>query len=268
MDGLPAIAVATYNVLADVYIKREYYPRTRSTLLLKENRYPKIIERIVELRDLDLDIICLQEVDYELFSLAESRLRNLGYEGRWAHKSRGRLDGCATFISTSWRVMERRIVVYEDEGVNGERSGYIALLTAVEKNDVKVVIANTHLKWDPPGISREKQYGFIQAAELLKAIGDRAPKTIICGDFNAEWGSDVLDVFSSAGFMDAHDHYLKTANPEGKAKKIDYILCNSAFSPHPFSATVVTDETPLPSEREPSDHILLAAGFTAKPPIK
>jgi len=259
VDSPGQIVVATYNVLADAYVKPKYYPSIDPLLLAKENRYPRIVKRVAQLRN--ADIICLQEVDYELFVLAESRLRKIGYHGRWVHKGRGKPDGCATFVRNFWRVTETRILGYNDECIDGEKSGHIALMIAVERNDMAVIVVNTHLKWDPPDTPPEKQYGLAQARELLAILGKRMLRTIVCGDFNVEKESGVIKMFLLARFTDAHDSSVATANPENKAKKIDYIMCSTAFSPRPFPTTIVEDKTPLPSGTEPSDHVLLAAAF-------
>lgn len=259
MDIPGEIVIATYNVLADAYIKPEFYPHVDPLLLAKEVRYPRIAKRIAELRT--ADVICLQEVDYELFALVDSRLRKLGYQGRWAHKGRGRPDGCTTFIHKSWKTAETRILVFQDEHIDGEQSGHVALINVIKKDGTTLTVANTHLKWDPPGTPPERQYGLAQASELLRQLGEQRFRAIICGDLNAEKESDTIQELLRFRFVDAHDSSVATANPSGKAKKIDYILCHQIFRPHPFPTTIVDDQTLLPSSTEPSDHILLAAAL-------
>ena len=85
--------------------------------------------------------------------------------------------------------------------------------------------------------------------------------TVICGDFNAEPESDVLELARSRGLVDAYASVADacTCNANGKKKRSDYILCTNDFVPIPSPLPAIDDDTPLPSEVEPSDHIPIEA---------
>jgi hypothetical protein len=57
-----------------------------------------------------------------------------------------------------------------------------------------------------------------------------------------------------------HDAYAKlpqafTANANGRKKRIDFILYSDDFGATPAPIAPIGDDTPLPSDTEPSDHL-------------
>jgi mRNA deadenylase 3'-5' endonuclease subunit Ccr4 len=157
--------VVSYNVLADSYIKPAFYPGADQQHLNPAWRRAALIERIASF---PADVICLQEVEADLFARLQARLA--GFSGRYAPKT-GKPDGCATFVREPvrlWHALE-----YSDG------SGHVALLAEVEAPGRPFGIANTHFRWGPPGT----RIGLDQAIELLNAIGEGP--WIIAGDFNA-----------------------------------------------------------------------------------
>ena len=223
------LAIATYNVLADAYIRREFYPRTEPALLRPGARDAALIERI---RGFDADVICLQEVEQRLMDA-------IGLPGEFVHKAGGKPDGCATFV----RGEARHEALHFDDG-----TGHLVLITRA----AGVTIANTHIKWDA-------KWGVGQAEAIVRALASHPRPWIVCGDFNAEPDSSVLSVFRD--FVDAHPVSVCTCNSNGRAKKIDYILATRELSASPIASPIVTDDTPLPSALEPSDHVSLRAIF-------
>ena len=235
----------SWNVLADAYVRREYYPHTPPEVLDRAKRRRAVGDRIAKLAG--ADVICLQEIDSALFALAEEILPSAS--GRLFRK-RGRGEGCAIFVRRELAAdLEWREIVFSD------RSGHVALGCTFGG----LTVANTHLKWEPEGTPAESHRGRVQLAEVLDAwpSGSR----IVCGDFNAEPDSDVLELARSRGLVDAYaslpDAY--TCNSNGKKKRIDFILCTNDFVPTPSPVPVIDDDTPLPSELEPSDHVAIEA---------
>jgi mRNA deadenylase 3'-5' endonuclease subunit Ccr4 len=62
------IRVVSWNVLADAYVRREYYPQTSTTVLERASRRASVVDRLVSFAD--ADVLCLQEVDDALFAAA------------------------------------------------------------------------------------------------------------------------------------------------------------------------------------------------------
>jgi endonuclease/exonuclease/phosphatase family metal-dependent hydrolase len=74
-------------------------------------------------------------------------------------------------------------------------SGHVALIVILETEDHVLGIANTHLKWDPPGTPVEEQWGYRQIRQLLaeqRTFDPPCHAWVVCGDFNATPGSDVV----------------------------------------------------------------------------
>src|SRR5947209_3708664 len=89
--------VASYNILAEAYTLPDRYPGIPSALLVPENRRPALIRHI---SGLGADLICLQEVEPEVFRALEAALGPRGYQGHYAQKT-ARPDGCASFVRTA-----------------------------------------------------------------------------------------------------------------------------------------------------------------------
>ena len=200
----------------------------------------------------------IQEVEREIYAALEATLLPLGYAGRYAPKGGRKPDGCATFWRRAVFTLRRsERLAYADD------SDHIAQLTSFEHADRIIGLANTHLKWTPPGATHDLD----QMQELLGLLASprwAGANWIICGDFNAKPDSPVLSALADAGYRPSHLGAAQgfTANPNGAAKTIDY-LCHRAglrSSPHPLPP--IGDRTPLPAATQPSDHLAVAADFT------
>jgi mRNA deadenylase 3'-5' endonuclease subunit Ccr4 len=262
----PKITIATYNVLADAYIRPEYYPGVDTRHLASPDRYERVVERIA---GLGADVVCLQEADHALYVLVERRLRSLGYHGRWAHKDMGKPDGCAMFVGPGCRHADWRVHVYDDAFIDGKPSGHIALMTDIRRNGLEVRVATTHFKWMPSDEVPERHVGFVQAKRLVDALSDGADArhgTIVCGDFNAQPDSPMLSMFAESGYVDPHAATTATFMAEGRPQKLDYLLYHGAglrVQAHP--APDIRAVSPLPSQGEPSDHLPLVTTFFVEP---
>jgi mRNA deadenylase 3'-5' endonuclease subunit Ccr4 len=128
-----SFTVATYNVLATSYIKPEWYPGVSDHLLRAETRVPALVRHI---EALDADVLCLQEVESDVFAALADRLGPLGHAGYYERKGRNRPDGCATFVRTAaFGVRHTRRLEYRDREAGAEaHSGHVALLLALERD--------------------------------------------------------------------------------------------------------------------------------------
>lgn len=256
---MPDLTIASYNVLADAYIRPEYYRDASHPFLEPTSRRRSLIERVFSL---DADVLCLQEVDYETFRELEEGGRARGYAfARWLHKAMGKPDGVATFVRETFTAASSMNIDFMDGRGEAQRSGCVGLLTFLHKGPVVLNVVNTHFKWDPPGTNPEDSVSLAQADQLLSTVGQN-PFSIVCGDFNAEPGSALLSRFADADYRDAHPARPPTFIAKGRPQKLDYILHRPRLKAYAVAPPELRPETLLPSASEPSDHLPLVAGFT------
>ncbi|MCC6554158.1 MAG: endonuclease/exonuclease/phosphatase family protein [Polyangiaceae bacterium] len=238
--------VVSYNILADAYLRPEYFPHTPPEILDPARRRAAMIERLVSL---SADVYCLQEVEEPMYRALAAALP--GHERRFAQKSGKKVDGCATF----WRglsLASERTLRYADE------TGHVALLLTLEDAaGRRLGVANTHLKWEPLDAPPESRVALGQVRQLLGALDPGGGvEWIACGDFNATPDSGILREAALAGLRDPFEgRDAFTANSNGRAKRIDYLLHTAALTCRPLDPPTIADDTPLPSSSEPSDHL-------------
>jgi CCR4-NOT transcription complex subunit 6 len=97
-----------YNVLCDKYATRQYYGYCPAWALTWDYRKKLILD---EIKTLNADIICLQELETEQFhQFFLPELKQFDYDGIFSAKSRAKtmaehdkkhVDGCAIFFKTS-----------------------------------------------------------------------------------------------------------------------------------------------------------------------
>jgi mRNA deadenylase 3'-5' endonuclease subunit Ccr4 len=254
--------VATWNVLANAYVRPEWYPGVPAEFLDPARRVPALAAHAAAL---DTDVLCLQEVEKPVVTALEGRLGQLGYAARFEKKGQGRPDGCATFFRQGlFTLRGAQRLEYHDRGAGPDDSGHVALLLALENEGRLLGMANTHVRWDRPGTPREGQVGYRQVVELVEAcerFGPRCGGWVVCGDFNRTTDDEAVAAMRQAGFAFAHagrPHVL-SAVANGRAKLIDYIFHTTALRSRPIDPPAIHDSTPLPSAEQPSDHLALLA---------
>src|SRR6266567_3346963 len=125
--------MATWNVLATAYIRREYYPKTPPEVLDPVRRAPALASFA---KSLGVDILCMQEVEREVFAGLEAGLGDVCYDGKYALKGGNRPDGCATFFRLErFNLVTAQRFAYLDGDGGGRESGHIAQLLIVKDGD-------------------------------------------------------------------------------------------------------------------------------------
>jgi mRNA deadenylase 3'-5' endonuclease subunit Ccr4 len=255
--------IASYNVLADSYVRPDWYPNVEPEVLRCARRRFALVERVARL---DANIICLHEVEADAYALFELSLGAQGYEGVYAKKGCGKPDGCAMFFRQGGPRFTGSGTVYYHDGLRGDPdSGHLALVSSFEFGWGVIRVATTHLKWDREDKSPEEHLGYRQIGELICdhfKPDQTAYAWIVCGDMNAQPDSPVVKEFVDSGFIDAYaGHEQATCNPNRRAKRIDYIFHTAGLRAKPARLMEIDDLTPLPSSDEPSDHLAIVATF-------
>jgi mRNA deadenylase 3'-5' endonuclease subunit Ccr4 len=256
--------VATYNVLASAYAHNARYPRTPATVLASAGRVPALAQYI---SSLNADILCLQEVEPEVLAALGARLGPRNYAQRYARRTGGQPDGCATFFRYGvFGCSEEQLISFAD-GDNGQAdTGNIALVTILGSADRRIGIINTHLTWDPPGTPLATQRAYRQSGQLLatyEKMAASADAWIVAGDFNVTPESEIVEMMKRASFEYAHSGYsgMNTCTFNGESKMIDYLFYSAPLRCQPREITRIDGSTILPSAQQPSDHVAVVANF-------
>lgn len=211
------IRVLTYNILSEIYANTQSYPQCPSWALAWTYRKLNLIR---EMSRFDADILCLQEVQADHYEdHLYPRFQQKGYEGCFKGKTReamgrqGKIDGCATFFRADMFSLREEYVVEfdtiaqsrtkEPRILNRVLKGNVGLILILDTFDGSgpLVVANTHLYWDPEftDVKLFQTDVFMQELELLvqlRRLGPDVP-TILAGDFNSEPGSSVYELVST-----------------------------------------------------------------------
>lgn len=197
--------VLSYNILADNLMAAHpaIYTRSRREDLAWAARWAGIKE---ELRDMDWpDIVCLQEVQFRnpnhASELIVPFLARHGYTAVVKPKSGQKDDGCLTAFKKDKFVLDESCPVdYKVDRVpvlDRDNVGLLLKLTPISGPSCPLIIANTHLLYNP----KRGDIRLCQTAMLLAEIdrlrsGSSTP-VILTGDLNSEPSSPVLKLLTS-----------------------------------------------------------------------
>jgi mRNA deadenylase 3'-5' endonuclease subunit Ccr4 len=252
------IKLTSYNILANSYVKPEWFTRSQPKYLAWDFRKELLVNK---LKDLQSEIICLQEVEPAAFDYLEKVLADHEYNGIYQQK-KNRPDGCACFYNYKKLDFQGFETHYYNDRANGENnSGHLAMIARFKFDVGLITIVNTHLKWD---INKENnQIGYLQIKELIDlyiSAGKNDYGWVICGDFNSQPGSPAIKELINNNFVDVYaDKKQNTSNSNFKAKRVDYIFCTKEIVGAPEDILEINDQTPLPSHEDGSDHIAITA---------
>jgi nocturnin len=252
------VTITSNNILANSYVKPEWFTRSEPKYLDWDFRKRLLADKLIESQS---EIICLQEVEPQAYDFLEKSLDSHKYKGIYQSKQK-KPDGCACFYRNDRLNLAGVNTHYYNDKANGEdNSGHLALIIKF-KFDIGIVgIINTHLKWDKN--KENNQIGLIQIRELMESyinVDKDVYGWIICGDLNSLPDSPVIKELTSNNFIDIYASKAQnTSNANFKAKRVDYIFCSKEINGTPKEIREIDNITPLPSEKEPSDHLAITA---------
>ena len=254
--------VVTYNVLAQAYVRADRYPGVDPRALAPGPRRALLLRRIAEL---DADLLCLQEVEADLYEALTALLP--GHRGVYEQKH-GRPDGAATFIREPRFALEQHTMLHYR--ACEPDADHLAIVTTVRDTTTEpareLVIANTHLRWQPEHTPVDRHLGVLQIDELLEQLKlvPRTTPRVLAGDLNAISQSPVVARAERAGLaLSARSQRpWDTTVINGRRRKIDYLLFDGDLSPSPGALPQLSRDRPMPSLAEPSDHLPLSVDFT------
>jgi len=256
---MTTFTAVTYNVLAQSYVRADRYPLSSREALDPTRRHALLFARI---EALNADLLCLQELEPAIHDELRGRL-HAAYHVAYVMRG-GRPDGVAVFARRSlfgW-------LGYDDLHFQAHRPGDddLALIVRLTLGDQPLLVACTHLPWQPGSTPPAEHIGRRQMLELVGLRDAEAPAAtwIFAGDFNATPQSSVLAAATERGM----DESCRAQRPwdtcaiNGRRRKLDYLLFSAGrLRPHPGVLPKLSGDTVMPSLTEPSDHLPLRVDF-------
>jgi mRNA deadenylase 3'-5' endonuclease subunit Ccr4 len=249
-------SAATYNILADAYVRRDRYRSSPPSTLEPGPRRRLLLDRIAAL---DVDLLCLQEVEPAAHEAIAARLGE-GFVGAYAKRER-HPDGASLFARRSCLGLERcETVRFRDD------DDRLALIGHLRLGERRLIVASTHLQWCPDGTPAERHVGRAQMIELLDHLAAEGGGAtwIVAGDLNATSQSSVVAAATERGLVLSarNQRPWDTCNANGRPRKLDYLLVSAGhLDPRPGALPALRRDTPMPSLTEPSDHLPLRIDF-------
>lgn len=336
-EKVSSIRLVTYNILAQSYVKSILFPHSPSPCLKWKARSQAVLARLLSF---EADILCLQELD-EFESFYKGQLDRQGYSSIYVQRPGKKKDGCGIFYRRGRvSLIEDETVHFNDlvpkkNYTNGELKaseasasldeesfgnqtdrgdpndpnvrlkrdcvGIMAAFRAPHALDKIVLLANTHIYWDPDWVDVK----LAQAKHLVGCVSkfqalletrlcSKIP-VIICGDFNSMPGDQVYNYLTLRDSVDKtlSESEASVSEEEGKqgwlplhslyasvkgeppftnctpdfTGTLDYIFFSSLGTLKPLSLLEVpTAESEdvkdgLPNYSHPSDHLPIGTDF-------
>lgn len=189
------IHIASYNILAFNYTRADWFSYCDAKYLTPKYRAPTIIK---EIKDLNADIVCFQEMDYNLFyDYYNIKLKELNYCNYLIKNNNNKLvTEVISFNKSKFNVVEQ---TYLDLNKNLQNYGStfvknktaLLLVLSFKKNpNKKILICNSHLFWNP-------EYEYVKYGQICSIISHinnyySDLPLLIGGDFNSLPWSNVL----------------------------------------------------------------------------
>eukprot|EP00918_Siedleckia_nematoides_P076656 GHVU01167545.1.p1 GENE.GHVU01167545.1~~GHVU01167545.1.p1 ORF type:complete len:810 (-),score=137.39 GHVU01167545.1:645-3074(-) len=223
VDHSRQFSVVSYNILADCHAQKAQMPWLSAEHLSIESRHKRLLQ---ELKYLDADVVCLQEVEPEHFKcMLQPALRALGYEGDFIKRTDPKVnEGEATFFrSTRFSLESSQGVVLKDLAFRelgaSDLSGEVrrSIEQSIDRPAVMLVsklrckntnscvaVGNIHVTWDN---FERADMQCIQVAcavrELLAQAGGPGNAYILAGDFNSWPGSPPYQLLKEGYLNDS-----------------------------------------------------------------
>lgn len=253
-------SAATYNVLADAYVRPDRYPLSPPAALAPGPRRQLLLARIHGITAQGLDLLCLQEVEASAHAAIAATLGD-AWLGLYAARPR-RPDGASLFVRRErFTLVDHDTLHYRSPGSDDQ----LALIARLRLGPHALQIACTHLQWCRDDTPADAHTGRAQLLELIDHLGTgSSAETLIAGDLNATSQSPVIQAARDRGLAlgAATQRPWDTCNANRRPRKLDYLLHTAGLTPRPRPLPRLQRDTPMPSLREPSDHLPLHIDFT------
>jgi mRNA deadenylase 3'-5' endonuclease subunit Ccr4 len=189
-----SFSVMTWNVLAQSLARRDKHAHALKGALKRKSRIPLIIE---EIRKIQADIVCLQEIDF-IEEIQRGLSRDYGC-AIYQRKGSGKLDGSVIFYRLDkFNCVATDSIKYGPQLLDSV--GVLALLQT-HMDSTCVIVGTTHLYWKPgyEGIRLRQISALMNATRKLQMDHGESIPIVISGDFNTAPGGPVCKYMTGEG---------------------------------------------------------------------
>jgi len=290
--GEDTFTLATFNTLAQVYVKRSFFPYAKHEALREGPRRANLVRQVAALK---ADVLCLQEVD-SYTEFWAPLLTRLGYTAEYKRKTDGKRDGVvvawsnATFVRAPAPAAPRAVEfdsfpeclpTLEEAATEDmpRKTGCVALAVPLvsKRSNRRLTVATTHIvwRWRLPRLQAAQVSRAAALAHTVAETNDRSA-VVLAGDFNSTAGTQPYATACNAGLASVHDSWPQQARGAGVTTVtatfrgwIDHVffsnnsLALAAVAEIP-DETEFTAETALPDSTHGSDHVPLLMQFALR----
>lgn len=192
------------------------------------------------------DVVCLQEVFEEDFSVFKKNLKMEGEffpmccVGKEHFRTKAGVVGvayltCLKHTPIEWHYYWGDRTIPKHTHATPYSKDLVFAVSTVEKDGEKYTIGTTHFTWTPHGQANEQQRRDFKS--LMKRV-KRYDELILCGDFNAPRGREMFTAFTRHFKDHVPTEVDSTLDPHfHNAKSLRYVV-DGIFSTHHYSVKV------------------------------
>lgn len=225
--------VVTWNILAPIYVKCEYYASTPCHRLQIRRRRP-VIHRMLQW--VDADVYLLQEVTHTEFETLQERLPHYHWFFRphalhhWSDSAVAREpNGNVVALRKTLGVQRLRATAVSLSGGNRAIRVTGTLKTAAAATGIRLSLWSVHLE-DASQTCRVQQ---MKRLQHRLGASRRNTVEIVGGDFNDVQGG-ITQALQTAGFRGSPSSVARTTYFEERPLSLDYLLVRSNPPLEPF----------------------------------
>jgi uncharacterized protein with PIN domain/mRNA deadenylase 3'-5' endonuclease subunit Ccr4 len=203
------LRIVSWNVLAQAYLSRRSHrnlPPTHEQVIFNPKRRISLMEKTLEkLIALELDVLCLQEVDMPVIgtTLTKNSFEGVSTPTTNGGGAGGRVDSCSIYWNKCvWTLINHELIFFDDlsflgsnatkfeSNLQGLKQSLLRRNTSVmvrlkhNLTGIQIVICNAHLYWNP-------HFDYVKVCQAHYAM-QRTEKfaqgdpVIFCGDLNSQ----------------------------------------------------------------------------------
>ncbi|XP_025423076.1 protein angel homolog 2-like isoform X4 [Sipha flava] len=200
-------SVLSYNVLAQDLLEKNAFLYDWSNVKVLNWDFRKNL-LLNEIKEINADIICFQEVQESHLNWFSYNLSNLGYNGVYKKRTHDHCDGCAIYYRNNKFILKEKVTVeYNQPGVNildRHNVGIVLRLSPRHNDEASFVVSTTHILYNKKRHDVKLAQVHLLLAEIERVSYKGEKKVddtnvpvyypiILTGDFNLEPNTAVYD---------------------------------------------------------------------------